>query len=69
MVPRQKDVIPREVVVVPQGQGVIPRRPRGDGLAVTPHCYDIIPLPRGDASATYSDSQVLESHIFLIALV
>jgi len=25
----KKDVIPRGVVVVPQGQGVIPQRPRG----------------------------------------
>jgi len=45
-VPWQKDVIPREVVVVPQGQGVIPRRPRGGAS-----CKGIIPRrPRGDAS-------------------
>ena len=46
MVPRQKDVIPRGVVVVPQGQGVIPWRPRGGAS-----CKGVIPRrPRGDAS-------------------
>ena len=34
----EKDVIPRGVVVVPQGQGVIPRRPRGGAS-----CKGIIP--------------------------
>jgi len=38
VVSRQKDVIPRGVVVVPQGQGVIPRRPRGGAS-----CKGIIP--------------------------
>ena len=46
MVPRQKDVILRGVVMVPRGQGVIPRRPRGGAS-----CKSIIPRrPRGDAS-------------------
>jgi len=55
VVPRQKDVIPRGVVVVPQGQGVIPRRPRGGAS-----CKGIIPRrPHGDASFLGHNSTVM----------
>ena len=54
MVPRQKDVIPRGVVVMPQGQDIIPRRPRGGAS-----CKDVIPRrPRGDVSLLGHNSTV-----------